>query len=96
MMAVGYPWTKQSVDARAGHLVLTLRESLNGIQRLHEQLAGKTTQDLVEMGWTEEEVAVLKSAFVDLDRLARVAAGEETQAQPSDFWWFARHIVGPN
>lgn len=95
-MAVGYPWTKQSVDARAGQLVLTLRDTLAGIQRLKAQLDGRTTEDLVALGWTEAEAATLKSTFVDLDKLARIADGTEIQAAQSDFWWHARNVVGPN
>ena len=93
-MAVGFPTGKQDIDSRAGFLALTLRDALRDVKTLKGWLDGKTEQDLMDLGYTSGEVATLKSAYTDLAKLADIAAGQATQAEASDFFWFAKHLTG--
>lgn len=90
----GFSTDKNAVDARIGSLVLQLRDSLDGIERVKVWLDGKTTQDLVDLGYSEGDVAVIKSAFTDLSNLAGIAEGRGTQVEVSDFFFWARQLVG--
>lgn len=91
---LGYPTNKTEIDNRAGYLVLTLRETLDAIARVKDFLDGKSTADLVALGYTDAEAAVLKSAFGDLANLNKVAHGQATQAQANDFFFWAKQLAG--
>ena len=66
---VGFPADKAALDARAGNLAVQLRDSLDAAARLKSWLDTKTEADLVALGYTAAEVAVLKSAYTDLAAL---------------------------
>lgn len=84
----GFSTDRATIDANAGQVILTLRENLDRVGRIKAWLDGRTDASLVEMGWTPDEVATLKSAFTALDHLRRVAAGQATQPEASDFFFF--------
>lgn len=96
-MAVGFPTDKADIDSRAGFLALQLRDTLAGVKVLKTWLDGKDTAALVALGYDEtqlQEVSVLKSAVADLDKLRRIYEGTDTQAEPSDFGFWARRLTG--
>ena len=95
-MAVGFPTDKGSIDARAGFLSQTIRDVLADASRMKTWLDGETTEALVARGYTEDDVALIKSAFTDLDKLNRIATGQATQADANDFFFWARRLTGLN
>ena len=96
-MAVGFPTDAQTINAVAAQTILNLREGFAQIVRLKQYLDGETDQELVDNSdglWDMNDVAVLNSAITDLYNLHRVALGQQTQENPSDFFYFAREITG--
>ena len=90
----GFPTDKATIDANAGQVVLTLRDNLARAVRIKAWLDARTDVQLTALGWSSEEVAVLKSAFTDLAKLAQIADGQATQAAASDFFFFADRLTG--
>lgn len=95
-MTVGYPRDKQTIDNRAGRLAKVLRDTLDDVTQFKAWLDTQTDQALTGLGYSTDDVALLKSAFTDLSKLAAVAHGQQTQADPSDFFFWASHLIGPN
>ncbi|GAA1915380.1 hypothetical protein GCM10009775_04840 [Microbacterium aoyamense] len=95
-MAIGFSRTKQDFDQRAGSIALQLRDTLAHATRFRALLDTMTEQDLINLGYDASEVAILKSAFTDLDNLGKIANGQSTQAQANDFFFWAKQLVGVN
>ncbi|MDR7189794.1 hypothetical protein J2Y46_002620 [Microbacterium sp. BE35] len=95
-MAAGYPTDKPTVDARMGNSIIALRNQLDDVTRINAWLQGKQDADLVSQGWTSEDVATMKSAFLALAKLSLIANGQSTQAQADDFFFFADRLTGLN
>lgn len=93
-MAVGLEINKAVIDSRVGNLAWQLRDQLGAVQRVKQWLDSKTDQELIAMGYVQGEVDVLKSAFTDLNKLARIADGLDTQAQANDFFFWADKLTG--
>lgn len=93
-MAIGFPREKRDIDNRAGYLALKLREWCEEVEQFKAVLDTLDEPALVALGYTSEEVALLKSAVTDLDNLRQVAQGQRMQEQASDFFWFARRLWG--
>ena len=95
-MAVGFAADKAAVDARAGHIALQLRDTLESAGRPKVWLDSKTTEDLVAMGYTSGEAAVLKSAYAALDALRLVATGQQAAPVPDNFLFWPAQLTGVN
>jgi hypothetical protein len=95
-MSVGLPVDKNVLDSRVGNLAWQLRETLSQVQTVKTWLDGKTDQELqaAPYGYSPTEVATMKSAFTDLDKLARIANGQGTQADANDFFFWADKLTG--
>jgi len=93
-MTVGLPIDKNIIDARAGGLVLALRDTLREIQGLKAFFDAKTDPELLAFGYTAPEVAILRSSFTDLNKLALIAVAGATQSPASDFFFNARLLLG--
>lgn len=93
-MSVGQQITKADIDNQATALARGLDTQLDRVAKFKAWLDARTTEDLVAYGYTEQEVAILKSAFGDLDLLREVYAGGRAQADVKDFRVFARHLHG--
>lgn len=92
-MSIGYPVTKQRIDAQCGDAIYQLREALARIQRIKLDLDEMSDADLQALGYSAGEVAIVKSSIGDLNALANVARGQGTQAAPNDFFFFARQLI---
>lgn len=93
-MTLGFPTDKASIDSWAPTVIVEFRESLDKIQRLKTWLDTQQDSDLTALGYSAGEVAVLKSAFTDLNQAALVIHGQATQAQVNDFLFWARKLTG--
>lgn len=82
-MSVGFPVTKQVIDAQAGSLCIQLRDDLANIKRFVAFLgeAANTDQALITLGYSQAEVTLLRTNFGVLDQLRQVWEG--TLAVPS-------------
>lgn len=95
-MAVGFGQTKGDIDSRAGSLAVALREDFYKITLFKSWLDTKTTEDLTTLGYTEGEVAILKSAYTDLADLALAYQGQASAhlAGTYDYRTFAKQLTG--
>jgi hypothetical protein len=96
-MSIGLTSTKSDIDNVAAAIAFDLRSVMDRISYMQAFLAGKTTQDLTDRGYTTspvDEVAQLKSAFTDLDKLRTVYQGTATQATAYDFRTFVKFLTG--
>ena len=95
-MAVGYPQGRADIDQRAGTLTASLRNLFDEIDRFETFLLATPDVDLEApaIGYTSQEVAVLKSAFGDLSQLGRIYRGQEDLDTAKDFRTFAKLLTG--
>lgn len=95
-MAVGIVVTKEDLNRQSGQIARSLGLVMEQIEQFQRYLAATPGEELEAppIGFTPEDVSVLKSAFGDLDHLRQVYLGQATQAEPLDFRRFAGQLVG--
>lgn len=93
-MSVGLPVTKGEIDSRAGDIARNFQKSFENVATMHAYLQQTADADLVALGYTSQEVAVMKSAYADLALLGRVWAGLEPLPEAKDFRAFVRQLWG--
>lgn len=93
-MSVGRPVTKDEIDARSGDIARGFQKQFDDVLTMQMYLTATVDQVLVDLGYTAEEVATLKTAFADLEQLTRIWAGSEALAAPKDFRTFVRRLWG--
>jgi hypothetical protein len=57
-------------------------------------LVATANADLEALGYTPNEVAVLKTAYIDLEFLGQIWVGSATLPAPKDFRTFVRQLWG--
>jgi hypothetical protein len=93
-MSVGLPVTKDELDARAGDIARQFQRSFSDVVTLQEYLVATPDADLIALGYTDAEVASLKTAFTDLMQLANLWIGAEALPAAKDFRVFVRRLWG--
>ena len=94
-MSVGLPVTKQELDTRSGDIARAFQRLAGDTTTLKGYLDGATEQTLIDLGYTANEVAVLKTAITDLEQLlVRIGYGLEALPAPKDFTAFVRQLWG--
>jgi hypothetical protein len=93
-MSVGLPVSKQEIDARAGDTARSFQKGFEDVVTMQGFLEQTVDADLVTLGYTPEEVASLKAAFVDLSQLGRIFVGDEALPAAKDFRTFVRRLWG--
>jgi hypothetical protein len=96
-MAVGFTADKTAINARAGDLARRVRDLLTDIERMQDWLESQDDADLAAVGYSPEDIVLLKAAFVDLDSLRQVAEG--LQVGPTalnNFLFHSNKLLGVN
>jgi len=93
-MSVGLPVTKSEIDARAGDIARGFQKAFEDVYTMQTYLEATPNPDLVALGYSDSDVAILKTAFVDLTQLAGIWAGIDALAAPKDFRAFVRQLWG--
>lgn len=94
-MSVGLPVTKQELDQRSGDIARTFQRLAGDVTTLKGYLDATTEPILIELGYTANDVAVLKTAITDLEQLCvKIGYGQEGLAAPKDFTVFLRQLWG--
>ena len=93
-MAVGLGVTKQEIDARAGDTARAFQKQFDDVATMKGFLDATPNADLVALGYTDSEVATLKTAWADLALLATLWAGQATLPAAKDFRTFVRQLWG--
>lgn len=84
------------INARVANLAVVLRNTLSEVRTVKTQLVdvrgGAST--LVSLGQLQAVADEQIFTILDLDKLARIAIGQDVQADPSDFFFHARNVIG--
>lgn len=86
--------SKQSVDQTVGDAAQALNIAFGHVAATKRFLDPYQEADMVALGYTPQDVAVIKSAFADLDQLRRIYEGVEALAEAKDFRVFAQRLFG--
>lgn len=93
-MSVGLGVTKEEVDTRSGDIARSFQRAFKDVITLQSFLTQTPDADLIALGYTEQEVATLKTAYADLTQLGTIWTGESALAAPKDFRTFVRQLWG--
>jgi hypothetical protein len=93
-MSAGLPTNKLDIDMKAGQLALQLRDVFDQIKTFQAWLAAQTSQALLDKGYLQGDVDIIKSAYTDLDKLRTVYEGTITLPVAQDFRVFAHQLTG--
>jgi hypothetical protein len=86
--------TKQTIDVTLGDAAQALNIAFINVENATRFLDPAQDADLVALGYTPEDVANLRSAMADLDRLRRVYEGVEESTPAYDFRTFSQRLYG--
>lgn len=95
-MSVGIGVTKAQIDQDSGVLARQIDAWAESVGNMQLYLAAAPDADLIELGYTSDDVALLKSAITDLDKLARVYLGQTDSTPAYDYRTFAKRLMGLN
>lgn len=93
---IGTQLTRSDVDTRLSQITQQINSGFSLVMQMQEWLAAQT-DDVLEaapFGYTSDEVAVIKSAFSNLDQLRTVYEGVAASPEPQDFRTFAQQLWG--
>lgn len=93
-MSVGIIATKGEIDSRMGQLARDYQKVFRDLAILKGYFDSTTDPTLVALGYTSQEVAVLKSAIADLNQLYDISRGSVNLAVAKDFNTFVRQLWG--
>jgi len=93
-MSVGLPVSKSEVDNRAGQIAKSFQKAFNDVATMQSYLVQTPNADLVALGYTDQEVATLKTAYTDLAQLADIWIGKSSLPAAKDFRTFVRQLWG--
>lgn len=93
-MSVGLPVTKSEIDNRSGDLARVFQRAFGDVVTLQEYLLATTEAELIELGYTSDEVASLKTALTDLQQLGTIWIGQADLPAAKDFRVFVRRLWG--
>jgi hypothetical protein len=93
-MSVGLNPSKGEIDNQAGIIARDLDSATSRCLDFKNYLDGKADADLVALGYTEEEVTILKSAYTDAAKLATIFRGLVAEPSIYDYRTFLKQIWG--
>ena len=93
-MSVGLPVTKTEIDARSGDIARAFQKNFEDVVTMQTYLEATPNADLIALGYTDGEVAIIKTAFTDLTQLGTIWSGSAALEAPKDFRAFVRQLWG--
>jgi hypothetical protein len=93
-MSVGIVTNKATLDLQSGTLAQQIQLWARSATNLNNFLLGQLEADLEALGYTADDVALLKSASGDMAKLAQVFEGAVEQTPAYDFRTFVGRISG--
>lgn len=84
-MAVGFPVNKSDVDNTLGQISIQLRDSIFRVPGFKARIDAMTDSDLLGLGYTADDITLLRACLVDLLQIFSVATGVATQPTVYDF-----------
>ena len=93
-MSVGFVTTKATLDQQSGLLATQIMQWADAAHNFNQYLVAAPDADLEGLGYTADDVALLKSAGHDMAQLALVFTGAAAQTPAYDFRTFVARIAG--
>lgn len=93
-MAVGYQTTKFDIDQASGNLSRQIATWAESSVRLFETINATPDPDLIDLGYGQSDVNLLRSAVNDMHKLAQVYLGQAEQTPAYDFRVFMNRLKG--
>lgn len=93
-MSVGFATSKATIDQQCGLLASQILQWADNAINFNAYLVAAPDADLEALGYTPEDVALLKSAGGDMAKLAQVFRGAVEQTPPYDFRTFVARTAG--
>jgi hypothetical protein len=90
----GIPFNKESINHDLGSVTRQVYASLDNVRKLKIALDGAPNQTLLDIGFTQNDIDTIRSAFTDLDNLRQIFEGGRNQMTAYDFRTFARRLIG--
>lgn len=94
MFGLGSYFTKDTVNTVAGQLALDIADVAHRVEAFKAWLDQTPDQDLVDLGFSGQEVAMIKSALADQAELVAIFRGNATLAEAKDFTVFLKLLWG--
>ena len=91
---LGLPTDKSTLDVTFGRIALAVRDTFNDILSSKARLDSLTEQDLTDRGYTLQQIAQLRSAWNDLNKIVQVFYGEIDSTPAYDYSTFVRFLWG--
>jgi hypothetical protein len=91
---IGIAVNKAALDKLTGETAQAINEALKDARDIQIYLLATSQADLNGMGYTDQEVTVLKSAYTDLDKLHQIFVGVINLPAAQDFRAFAKQLWG--
>ena len=91
---LGLPTDKNTLDTQFGGIALRVRQILTEVASSKNRLDGLTDQDLKDRGYTDTQIAQLRSAWNDLNKFVDVFYGRVEGGPAYDYSQFVRFLWG--
>ena len=91
---IGNDVSKTQLDSALGKNSAAIKYAFDQAILIKEYLDTKTEQDLIGLGYTSGEVAVMKSAYTDVNQLATIFTGAAALGVAKDFRTFLKQLWG--
>lgn len=95
-MSVGKVVSKADYDTNSGTLAAQISEWAQDVLNLSSNVQTMSDPDLTNLGYSPEEVTLLRTCVGDMARLAGVYLGEQELTPAYDFRTFLNRISGLN
>jgi len=93
-VSVGKVVTKADYDSKSGDLAQQINQWAEAAANLASNVGTMTDPDLVNLGYTPDDVTLLRTCVGDMHKLAQVYLGEIDQTPAYDFRTFLNRISG--
>lgn len=89
--------TGVEVNNQAGVVARSVFTALDTVTKFQAWLASMPDATLTAAPYNmaQADVTIIKSSFTDLNKLAGIFAGTQTQAVVNDFRTFSKQLIGP-
>ena len=93
-MSAGLQPTKIELDSAMGSMLRDIGINLSRASLFKAWLDSKVDSDLTSLGYNANDIASMRSAFTDADKLNNIFLGAQTQAAVYDFRSFIKRLWG--
>jgi hypothetical protein len=90
----GKALSRSDIDQAVGDAMLRINKDLNYVEAIRDGLQAYSDQEIKDLGYSDAEVATIRSALADMDQLWKIYKGAQPLTDPKDFRQFAKRLWG--